>query len=156
MIKGFIVACVVLASAVPVYAEPGDPRFSRNSSQQVTHRGRTFQTEATIVGGRSQACVSAARGRRTCGCELSIKLFGKIIPDLMLAWNWTKKFASTVPGSGVVAVRPGHVLLVQNHVRGTVYQVWDPNSGGGQTRVHERDLAGWRFVNPNSSRVAMR
>jgi hypothetical protein len=158
--KGLIIAGVLFASVIRVHAEPGDVRYLRQdfSSQIIANGGRSYnQTTGTIVGTRSPTCINAAtRGRLTCGCELSLKLFGKIIPDLMLASNWRRMFAPTPPANGAVAVRPGHVLLVLNHVGGTVYQVWDPNSGGGKTRIHERNLAGWSFVNPNSSRTAMR
>jgi len=153
--RRLFIAGILLASVARADAEPDDGRYFRQelSSQVKTHGATT----GTIVGSRSQSCInSATRGRLTCGCELSLKLFGKIIPDLMLAWNWRKMFAATQAGIGAVAVRPGHVLLVLDHLYGNTYKVWDPNSGGGHTRVHERNLAGWTFVNPNSPRVAMR
>src|SRR4051794_19776384 len=157
--KHLIIAGVLFVSIAPLHAEPGDVRYFRQDISLMTGgNGRSsVQTAGTVVGSRSQACINpATRGRLTCGCELSLKLFGKIIPDLMLAWNWKKMFAATQAGIGAVAVRPGHVLLVLDHLYGSTYKVWDPNSGGGHTRIHERNLAGWTFVNPNSPRVAMR
>lgn len=96
-----------------------------------------------ILGGRPSGCP-----RRFCGCGVSLKVFGRIIPDLNLAANW-KRFASTTPGAGTVAWRPGHVLFVEAHMGGTLYQVYDPNSGGGKIRRHIRNLAGYRFVDPS-------
>src|SRR3954465_8275017 len=157
--KNLIIAGVLFASIAPVHAEPGDVRYFRQDiSPMIRGDGRSSsQTVGEVAGSRSQACINpATRGKLTCGCELSLKLFGKIVPDLMLASNWRKSFAPTSPGNGAVAVRPGHVLLVMDHVGGSIYRVWDPNSGGGQTRIHERNLAGWSFVDPNSSRMTMR
>ena len=47
--------------------------------------------------------------RRYCGCYLSLKLFGKVIPKLNLAANWTS-FPISSPGYGKVAARKGHVM----------------------------------------------
>lgn len=104
---------------------------------------RSFLRGVEILGGRPAGCP-----RRFCGCGVSLKVFGRIIPDLNLAANW-KRFASATPGAGTVAWRPGHVLFVEAHLGGTMYQVYDPNSGGGKIRRHVRNLAGYRFVDPS-------
>lgn len=104
---------------------------------------------AEILGGRPAGCP-----HRFCGCGVSLKVFGRIIPDLNLAANW-KRFASAMPGAGTVAWRPGHVLYVEASVGGNLYQVYDPNSGGGKIRRHVRNLARYNFVDPHSPRQRM-
>lgn len=105
---------------------------------------RSFLRGAEVLGGRPAGCP-----RRFCGCGVSLKVFGRIIPRYNLAANW-KDFMPTMPSGGTVAWRPGHVLYVEAHVGGTSYQVYDPNSGGGKIRRHVRNLAGYRFVDPSS------
>lgn len=91
--------------------------------------------------------------RAFCGCGAAVKVFGKPVRDLYLARNWYR-FPRTSPASGMVAVRRHHVFVLQHHVAGDVWMVWDANSGGRKTRVHHRSIAGWVIVNPHGSRVA--
>ena len=88
-----------------------------------------------------------------CGCGASVKVFGKPVRDLYLARNWYR-FPRTSPASGMVAVRRHHVFVLQHHVSGDVWMVYDANSGRRQTRVHHRSIAGWAIVNPHGSRLA--
>lgn len=83
-----------------------------------------------------------------CGCGVSVKIFGHPVRSLFLAANWFK-FPRANAAPGMVAVRNHHVmaiLAVDANGNATVY---DPNSGGHQTRIHTRSLAGYRIVNPN-------
>lgn len=102
-----------------------------------------------IVGRRPRGCP-----HRYCGCAISLKVFGKIIPRLNLAWNWARTFPRTRAAAGMVAVRRGHVMLLLRHVAGTRWVTFDPNSGNGLTRIHVQSVAGFVFVNPHASQVA--
>jgi hypothetical protein len=88
-----------------------------------------------------------------CGCGASVKVFGKPVRDLYLARNWYR-FPRSQPAPGTVAVRRHHVFVLQHHVAGDVWMVYDANSGRRQTRVHHRSIAGWAIVNPHGSRLA--
>lgn len=96
---------------------------------------------ATVVGGRPAHCP-----RAYCGCATAMKvgLSGSF-------WNLAANYkvlprASCAPG--MVAARHGHVFVIQAcHGNGTV-TAWDPNSGGGKTRVHTVSLAGYTIHNP--------
>lgn len=103
------------------------------------------RTSGTVVGGRPAGCPS-----RYCGCGISIDVFGKIIPELNLAANWIRKFPRATEAPGMVAARPGHVMRLRSHVAGTVWMVFDPNSGRGLTRVHARSIAGYAIVDPRA------
>lgn len=112
---------------------------------------RVAYEDGTVIGGRPAGCPY-----RFCGCEASLYLFGRIIPELNLAANWKRKFPRAEPAPGMAAARSGHVFVLLSHVEGSEWLVHDGNSGGGKTRVHVRSLRGYVIVNPHGSRVAMR
>lgn len=94
------------------------------------------------LGGRPRGCPY-----RFCGCALSLKLFGRIIPHLNLAANW-RAFPRAAPQPGMVAARHGHVFQLLAHRGASLWQVWDANSGRGRIRVHDRSIAGYVIVDP--------
>jgi hypothetical protein len=93
--------------------------------------------------------------RRFCGCGVSKEVFGKPIRRLYLAANWLK-FPRAHPAPGMVAARRGHVFLIKQDLGGGKVLAYDPNSGGGKTRIHVRSLAGYKVVNPHGARLAQR
>lgn len=109
---------------------------------------RINETAPEIIAGRPAGCP-----RRFCGCALALKLFGKIVPRLNLASNW-KSFPRAAAAPGMIAARGGHVLELLAPVSGNVWSVWDPNSGGGRTRVHQRSIAGYTIHNPRGAALA--
>ena len=86
-----------------------------------------------------------------CGCGVSVKVFGHPVRELFLASNWFK-FPRTHPAAGMVAVRNHHVMAILAMDANGNATVYDPNSGGHQTRIHIRSLAGYTVVNPHASR----
>jgi hypothetical protein len=136
-----------------------DTRTARPHRQERAHhradRGRVAvraqgSGHAQVLGGRPAGCP-----RQYCGCGTSIKLFGRIRPELNLAANWVRKFPRTVAAPGMAAARAGHVMLLVEHVAADKWKVWDANSGGGLTRIHIRSIRGFVTVNPHASRVAL-
>lgn len=95
--------------------------------------------------------------RAFCGCGASVEIFGRPVRDLFLARNWFR-FPRTSPAPGTVAVRRHHVFVLKSHVQGSVWMVYDANSGGRKTRMHQRSISGWAIVNPHttSAKVASR
>lgn len=96
-----------------------------------------------IIGGRPAGCPHAF-----CGCALR-KYLGIDDVRLNLAAAWGRVFSHTPAKPGAVGVRPHHVLLLEAHVSGSVWSVRDFNSGYGLSRIHERDLRGFVFVDPH-------
>lgn len=85
--------------------------------------------------------------RLFCGCGAAVKVFGSPIRSLWLAANWFR-FPKAEPAPGMVAVRRGHVFVIEEVVsRGRVI-AYDANSGGRKTRRHLRSLAGYSVRNP--------
>ena len=87
-----------------------------------------------------------------CGCGTALHIFGRPIRDLWLAANWFR-FPPARPAPGMVAVRAHHVFAILRVIRPGVVLAYDPNSGGHQTRIHPRSLAGYSVRNPNSSQA---
>lgn len=116
-------------------------------------RGRVTEVvyEGRVVGGRPAGCPHAY-----CGCGVSLKVFGRIIPELNLAYNWVRKFPRASPASGMVAARSGHVFYIESVIDEHTVVAYDPNSGGHKTRVHTVSLRGYRVVDPHGNRIAMK
>jgi hypothetical protein len=98
-----------------------------------------------VIGGRPSGCPS-----RFCGCGASLHLFGRIIPALNLAANWLR-FPRTSPAPKMAAARRGHVFVHDQHIAGDVWLVYDANSGGHRTRIHQRSIAGFTIVDPRGA-----
>lgn len=83
-----------------------------------------------------------------CGCGASVRVFGHSVRGLWLARAWYR-FPRAAPAGGMVAVRPGHVFVLEAHLGGDTWRVYDANSGGGKTRIHARSIRGYTIVNPH-------
>ncbi|SFI90288.1 hypothetical protein [Bradyrhizobium sp. Gha] len=119
-------------------------------SKQLTAESGAAATVVTvsgdrIVGGRPAGCPSAF-----CGCGASLRVFGRIVPELNLAANWLR-FPRTAPAPGMVAARRGHVFVLEQSLGGDMWMAYDANSGGHTTRMHARSLRGYTIVNPRAS-----
>lgn len=88
--------------------------------------------------------------RAFCGCGAAVRIFGQPVRDLWLAANWFK-FPRAAPAPGMAAVRRHHVFVLEAHLGGDVWQVYDANSGGHATRIHARSIAGYAIVNPHGA-----
>lgn len=108
----------------------------------------TLQREATIVS-HPAGCPS----RAFCGCGAAVRVFGSPVRSLWLAAAWFK-FLRAAPGAGMVAVRRHHVFVLEQHLGGSKWQVYDANSGGHATRLHARSIAGYVIVNPSAAHSA--
>lgn len=124
-----------IAHRAPNYGAP-----SISVGYSVTH---AVSRVAEVIGGRPSGCPHAY-----CGCSASLKVFGRIVPNLNLAANWLK-FPRAAPASGMVAARHGHVfVIVAVNSDGTVV-AHDGNSGRGLTRIHTVSLRGYTVVDPH-------
>jgi hypothetical protein len=83
-----------------------------------------------------------------CGCGAAVRVFGHSVRELWLAANWFR-FPRAAPAPGMAAVRAHHVFVLEADLGGGVWQVFDANSGGHQTRVHPRSIAGYTIVDPH-------
>nr|WP_244642873.1 hypothetical protein [Bradyrhizobium symbiodeficiens] len=131
------------------FSQPYQFSNSRRSQALRVARARMSFAEATVERGQVVGSRPAGCPRAFCGCGASIKVFGHIVPDLNLASNWLR-FPRATPAPGMVAARHGHVFVLEQHVSGDVWMAYDPNSGGGATRIHARSLRGYTVVNPRA------
>ena len=109
-------------------------------------RGDNYTYDDGKIVGHPQGCPHT----QFCGCASSVKVFGHPVRSLYLASNWFK-FPSAAPAPGMAAVRNHHVMIIEAIDANGNAVVYDPNSGGHQTRVHTRSLAGYRVVNPHGA-----
>ena len=133
-----------IVTQAPAYSFTGDDRYAM---AQIPQNAPT--ASPVTAGGRPSGCP-----RLWCGCGTSLRVFGRIIPELNLAANW-RRFPSAMAAAGMVAWRWGHVFYIEAvYGNGTVL-AYDPNSGHHQAHIHVRSLAGFRVVNPHAQ-LAMR
>jgi hypothetical protein len=85
-----------------------------------------------------------------CGCGAAVRVFGTPVRALWLASNWFK-FPRAAPAPGMAAVRSHHVFVLEQHLSGDTWLAYDANSGGHQTRLHARSIAGYAIVNPHGA-----
>lgn len=174
ILTGFALAIVASVLIVLIGQAHAGPRVicnqlgcSDNPGFERTHPSRDFSArrhgardasgnDTVIIGGRPAGCPKAY-----CGCGLR-KFLGLNDKRLNLADNWRHLFPRTHARAGAVAVRNykrrgyGHVVLLISHISGNVWKVRDYNSGRGLSRIHNRSLSGYSFVDPRASRMAMK
>jgi hypothetical protein len=150
---------VALALAISVCASAADAKPLRQQQLFYDNNGRitTNQTQPEYSPGRQAsydrgqivAHPVGCQRRLFCGCGVSVKAFGKPIRELFLARNWGYYFNPAPFASGNVAWSYGHVVYILGGTRSAAL-LYDPNSGGGKTRVHVRNISRYYIVDPNS------
>ena len=111
------------------------------------HRRHRIHYDAVDSDTRIVSHPSGCPRRAFCGCGASVDVFGHSIRELWLARNWYR-FPRSTPAPGMVAVRPHHVFVLRQHIKGSIWLVADYNSGGHSSRIHPRSVVGYTIVNP--------
>ncbi len=138
----------IMAALLAVAMLTATSAEARNSRHHHHYRHHHHRAVADANGnGTLVSHPAGCPGRAFCGCGVAVKIFGHPVRDLYLASNWYK-FPRATPGPGMVAVRRHHVMAILSYSGGGVATVYDPNSGGHATRIHQRSLAGYTVVNP--------
>jgi hypothetical protein len=122
-------------------------------TRQIAHKThRAKRTHIASAHGSTQVQIvshpAGCPSRAFCGCGASIEVFGRSIRELWLAANWLK-FPPAAPAPGMVAVRRHHVFVIREVLGDGRVLAYDANSGGRQTRIHVRSLAGFSVRNPH-------
>ena len=146
-ITSIVLACLF-------FAIPAQARHKRVAPQQCfvfcETRGERVVRAMGGLGTARDTVVAHPQGcpqRAFCGCGAAVRVFGKPVRDLWAASQWYK-FPRAAPAPGTVAVRNHHVFVLEQHLGGSVWQVYDANSGGGATRIHARSISGYTIVQP--------
>ena len=127
-----------------------------HKSVSVRYSRQKHRMPALRLAGFSEAFLPHPAGcpaRAFCGCGAAVEVFGVAKRSLWLAAAWFH-FPHTSPAPGMVAVRSHHVFVLRQHIEGSVWLIADYNSGGHQSRLHERSIAGYVIVNPHAGRYA--
>jgi hypothetical protein len=141
MIKKTIVVTFLTALFLTVLQSPSEARYRRHHAR---HSTAVDANGSRVIGGRPEGCP-----RAYCGCGLR-KYLGIADASLDLAWNWAKKFPRTIARAGAAAVRSHHVMLLESHVAGSLWNVRDYNGGRHLSYIHVRDVRGFIFVDPRA------
>ena len=142
--RSFVIAVFIAA----FFMSPAEARHHR-------HHHRHIHYDYSRSDSRIVSHPAGCPGRAFCGCGVSVRVFGHPIRSLYLAANWLR-FPRTQPGAGMVAVRSHHVMYIMDYSGNGIATVYDPNSGGHQTRIHTRNISRYRIVNPHGSHLASR
>lgn len=138
--------CTINPNAIQCIGPSSNQNHSERQPYYRTPAGsdaHDISVRSRVIGGRPSGCP-----HRYCGCGASIYLYGKIIPKLNLARNWSM-FPKTSPAPRMAAYRKHHVFVLLSHIQGNTWLVHDSNSGKGLTRIHPRSIAGYTVVNPH-------
>ena len=111
-----------------------------------------WQTRQRVPQAARGAVVAHPAGcpaRAFCGCGASVRVFGRPVRGLYLAAAWLR-FPRAAHAPGMVAARSHHVMVLEQHVSGDDWLVYDANSGGHATRLHVRSIRGYAIVNPRA------
>jgi hypothetical protein len=107
----------------------------------------TSATSGTEVVSHPEGCPQS----QFCGCGVSVRVFGHSVRDLWLVQNWYRFPRAEAAAGNVAILGSRHVAyIVQAYGDGTA-TLYDPNSGGGLTRVHRVSLRGWAVVDPRAT-----
>ena len=96
---------------------------------------------------------SGCPARAFCGCGAAVEVFGSAVRSLWPAAAWFK-FPHASPAPGMVGVRSHHVFVLRQHIEGSIWLIADYNSGGHQSRLHQRDISGYSIRNPHGINIA--
>ena len=124
---------------------------------QTQSRGRSSidaNGNVSVIGGRPAGCFKFPKTRGLyCGCASALYVG---LENSSGYWNLARHWLSlprAAPGPGMAVVRNGHVAIIIGGGPGA-WKLYDPNSGGGLTRIWTRPLFG-KVVNPHGGRMAM-
>jgi len=108
----------------------------------------------SVIGGRPAGCFKFPKTIGLyCGCASALYVG---LENSSGYWNLARHWFSlprAAPGPGMAVVRDGHVAIIIGGGPGA-WELYDPNSGGGLTRIWIRPLFG-KVVNPHGRRTAM-
>jgi hypothetical protein len=88
-----------------------------------------------------------------CGCGASVHVFGHPVRSLYLVRNWYQ-FPRTAPAQGMaVLFGSRHVAIIEQYHGDGTATLYDPNSGGGLTRIRRVKIANLVVVDPHGQRT---
>jgi hypothetical protein len=162
MLRSLLIACAVVACvSAPAMAQPAGLFFpglwnagvsqGYDRPRQRPYRARARGGYGTVIGGAPAGCRHL--GRLYCGCASALYVKLRARWNVNLAANWIRYLPRAAPAPGMAAARRGHVKIITAVLGGGRYKFYDPNSGGGLTRITTGTLAGFVVVNPRGHRA---
>jgi hypothetical protein len=156
----FVCACVSGANASYLISPTGE--FVHQPQRAYGRMVRTFKPTRQVPVHISHVATAASSAEVVshpegcprslfCGCGVSVRVFGHPVRDLWLVQNWYRFPRAEAAAGNVAILGSRHVAyILQAYGDGTA-TLYDPNSGGGLTRVHRVSLRGWAVVDPRAT-----
>ena len=124
--------------------------------RQQTHRGSAAVRSTRPAARATNETVTHPAGcphHLFCGCGASERLFEHPVRSLYLVRNWYQ-FPRTAPAPGMaVLFGARHAAIIEQYHGDGTATLYDPNSGGGLTRVHRVKISGLVVANPQTQQV---
>lgn len=83
-----------------------------------------------------------------CACGAAVWLLGSAHAASWLAAAWLR-FPRAAPAPRMAGVRAHHVVALIEYRGGSVWSVYDANSGHHATRIHDVDISRYTIVDPH-------
>ena len=136
----FFAALFVVSSLVSAQA-------AHSHHDQFHHR--IVANDDTIGAGHIVSHPAGCPPSQFCGCGVSVRVFGHPVRSLWPVAAWYRfPRATAAPGTVAIFGRY-HVAYIEEVFGDGTALLFDPNSGGGATRVHRRSLSGLYIVRPS-------
>jgi hypothetical protein len=135
-ITSIVLACLFLMSP----AEARHRHGHHHARHHVHHRG--VVSTGTIVA-HPEGCPHVA----FCACGAAVHILGSARAASWLAAAWYR-YPRVSPAPQTAGVLPHHVIALEYQVSGSIWMVYDPNSGGHATRIHAVDISRYTIVDP--------
>ena len=116
---------------------------------------------AVVLGGMPPECerwVSRIPSIRKlfCGCGVAAKVG---LDNTSGFWNVAGNFLTlprASPAPGMVAVTRHHVFVLEHHISGNTWMIYNPNGAYHKTWRQPYNITGWTIVNPNGGMAAIK
>src|ERR1700678_318601 len=139
-ITGIVLACLFFIS-------PAEARHHHRHHHVRHHRVHVAALPAQIVA-HPEGCPRVA----FCACGAAVHLLGSAHAASWLASAWYR-YPRATSAPKTAGVLPHHVIALEYQVSGSLWMVYDANSGGHATRLHVIDISRYTIVDPAGAKA---
>ncbi len=116
------------------------------SAEARHHQRLSYATEGQLVS-HPEGCPRT----QFCGCGVSKRVWGVAKREFYTARSYYSLPRATCAPGMVAILHAHHVAAIESCDGNGIATLYDPNSGGHQTRIHQRDISHATIVNPNGA-----
>jgi hypothetical protein len=135
-----MIRSIMFAAIIALFATPAEARHHQRLS-----------TQGQVVS-HPEGCPRTA----FCGCGVSKHIWGVAKREFYTARSYYSLPRATCAPGMVAILHAHHVAAIESCDGNGIATLYDPNSGGHQTRIHQRDISRATIVNPHGVQIASR